>query len=538
MTALTPSAPSPLGTPVTGAFGDRNRTQQPIQDLGAGGFEHQQQGNFKLKLAYDVTPALRASYVLGYFHQSNDATVETYLRDVAGNPVYSGSLNIGGYNYNVPASAFSNNFYNLVEDVVAQSIVLRSSTGGVWDWEAVIANVDFSNDVLRTPTVAVPAAQAGGAGIITSLDGTGWWNADVKGIWRPQGMSAANIVTLGAHYDRYTLKSPKYVTDNWISGSFGSLSSDAQGKTETSALWLQDVWRFAPEWSATLGARYEYWRAFDGYNYSLTPALSVYQPALTASRFSPKAAVSFRVAPEWLVNALFGVAYRFPTVTELYQVVTTGPTLTVPNPYLKPEHAVSGEVSVERALAAGRLRLSWFQENLQDALISQSAPLVPGSTTLFNYVQNVDRIRSQGVEFVANARDAFIKGLDLTASVTYVYSRVLEDPAFPAAQGKQTPNIPPWRWTAVASYRPNDQLTATIAARYSNRVYATLDNSDTYTHTYQGFDSFLVADARLTYQFDKQWSAAIGVDNLNNRRYFLFHPFPQQTFFAQVNFNL
>ena len=86
----------------------------------------------------------------------------------------------------------------------------------------------------------------------------------------------------------------------------------------------------------------------------------------------------------------------------------------------------------------------------------------------------------------------------------------------------------------VGSHRPDDKLTATVALRYSDRVYATLDNTDVYTHTYQGFDSFLVADVRLNYDFDKHWNASIGVDNINNRRYFLFHPFPQATTLAQV----
>ena len=536
VTATRPATPSNAGTPVAGAFADQNRTGTPIVDIGAGGFEHQQEGNYKLKLAYDFSPALRGIYTVGVFQQDDNASVQSYITDAAGNPVYSGNLNIFGYNYNIPASSFSNNFYHLKEDLVAQSLVLRSSTQGTWDWEGVVSNFDWRDSTLRTPTVAVPVAQNGGAGVITSMDGTGWWNADLKGFWRPQGLTGANQVSFGAHYDRYTLASPKYLTDNWISGSQGALSSDARGKTQTEAIWVQDVWRFAPDWVTTLGARYEWWRAFDGFNYSLAPPLSVNQPELSASKFSPKAALAWQIAPEWVATGLFGVAYRFPTVTELYQVVTTGPTLTIPNPNLKPEHAVSGEIALEHATAKGRFRVSYFQENLQDGLISQTAPLVPGSTTLFNYVQNIDRIRSRGGEFVANVRDFLIPGLELTASATYVYSRILEDPVFPAAQGKQTPNIPPWRWTAVATYRPNDRLTATVAVRYSNRVYATLDNSDVYTHTYQGFDSFRVVDARLNYQFDKHLSGAIGIDNLNNRRYFLFHPFPQVTTIAQLTY--
>jgi iron complex outermembrane receptor protein len=45
-------------------------------------------------------------------------------------------------------------------------------------------------------------------------------------------------------------------------------------------------------------------------------------------------------------------------------------------------------------------------------------------------------------------------------------------------------------------------------------------------------------DARARFQIHKQWSAALGVDNLLNRKYFLFHPFPQRTVFAELKFAL
>jgi iron complex outermembrane recepter protein len=42
---------------------------------------------------------------------------------------------------------------------------------------------------------------------------------------------------------------------------------------------------------------------------------------------------------------------------------------------------------------------------------------------------------------------------------------------------------------------------------------------------------WLVADARANVRIDRHWSAA-GVDNLLDRKYFLFHPFPRRTFVA------
>jgi iron complex outermembrane receptor protein len=68
-------------------------------------------------------------------------------------------------------------------------------------------------------------------------------------------------------------------------------------------------------------------------------------------------------------------------------------------------------------------------------------------------------------------------------------------------------------------------------------VWATVDNTDINPHTYQGFESFFVMDTRLNYQFDKKTRASIGIDNLTNRKYFLFHPFPMRTVFAELKHN-
>jgi iron complex outermembrane receptor protein len=536
VTALRPAGPSAAGTPVSGSFADVNRTGAPIQVIGAGGMERHLQDNFKFKVAYDVTPTLQAAYTVGLFQNDDKATVQTYLRDAAGNPVYSGSVNIAGFNYVVPASAFSNNFYRVDEQHWMQSLALRSNTRGVWDWEAVASTYRYADNRLRTPTGALPGAAGGGPGTISLMDHTGWSTFDAKAFWRPQGYSGAHQVSFGIHRDHYRFVNPRYNTSDWINGGAEQLAADARGKTQTDALWLQDAWRFAPRLKATLGGRYEHWRAYDGFNYSLAPALFVEQPELAAKRFSPKGSLSWEATERLLLTASVGRAYRFPTVTELYQTIVTGPVLSVPNPNLKPEAAWSGELSAEHALRSGRVRISFFEEHISDALISQSAPLGP-TGTLVNFVQNVDRVRSRGVELIAQSRDVVIRGLELTGSITYVDSKIRADAAFPAAVGKRAPQVPALRATMVATYRPNETAAFTVGARYSDRVYATADNSDVYTRTFQGFDGYFVVDARFRQQLGRHWSAAIGVDNLNNRKYFLFHPFPQRTLVAELKLN-
>ena len=55
-------------------------------------------------------------------------------------------------------------------------------------------------------------------------------------------------------------------------------------------------------------------------------------------------------------------------------------------------------------------------------------------------------------------------------------------------------------------------------------------------NTYTGFGDWFVMDAHAAYRIDRHWTASAGVDNLLNRKYFLYHPFPQRTFVADVKY--
>lgn len=531
VTVARPAAQSAAGAPTTGGIFDVNRTGAPVIVLGAGGIERQDVTNGKLKLSWDITPKLTASYLLGGFANDDDAAVASYLRDASGAPVYAGALNLGGYAVNVPGSAFAGGMYRLSERHWMQALKLSGAAAKAWRWEAIATLYDYATDEQRSPS-ALPAGLAGGPGSILDLSGTGWRTFDAKAVWSPEGQS----LSFGLHHDRYVLGSDRYNTADWMGGPRGALAASSRGKTETDALFLEDAVRIAPKLDLTLGLRHERWRAFDGLNVLLSPASSTRQPALSAERTSPKASLAWAPAEGWRLAASVGQAYRFPTVSELYQAVTVGTQVFVPNPDLKPERALSSELSAERTWRGGRARMSLFTEDIDDALISQTAPIAPGSTTLAAFVQNVGHVRSRGAEAQVEATGVLLDGLDLSASLTWVDSEITEDAAFPAAVGKQTPQVPRLRWTAVATYRATDKLNLTAAARYSDRVYATLDNSDRIGHTWQGFEGYLVVDLRAQWAIDRHWTAAVGVDNALGRDYFLFHPFPQRSALVELKY--
>lgn len=530
VTANRPASSSGAGTSVTGGYDDVNRTNVPIRVLGASGIEHQQQDRFKLKAALDVTPSIRLSYVGALFLNDTDAVAQTYLRDAAGTPVFAGTVNSGGRAYTLAPAAFSGGTYAF--DERHWSHALSATGSGAVDWQVIGTLYDYAQDDQRSPTTALPAAQTGGAGTITRLGGTGWTTVDAKAGWNA---AATHRIDLGAHFDRFELHSNRYVTDDWISGQPGQLNLASRGRTRTAALWAQDAWRMTPVVTLTLGGRYEWWRAYDGSNFSLAPAIAATQPVLTAARFSPKASLAWDASPQVTLRASFGTAWRFPTVGELYQIVTT-PVAAVPNPNLKPERALSEELSAEHHDDHGTLRLSLFNESIRDALISQTGPL-NGTSTLATFVQNVGRTRARGVEAAVQRVD-IVPRFDLTGSVTYADATTRQNAAFPASVGKRLPQVPKWKATLVGTWRPVDGVSLTAAGRYASRFYGTLDNSDVVGNTYQGFYKYLVVDLRAQFKIGEHYTLGLGVDNVGNDRYFLFHPFPQRSFQADLTWKL
>ncbi len=304
VTLSRPSSGSSLNAPVTGAFDGLNRTGSPIAIIGAGGIEHQVQDTDTLKLAYDFSNQWQLSYTASVFHQNDTATAETYLRDANDAPVYSGKVNIGGYDYSIGASSFSNNIYYWNQTQLAQGLSLKSAPGGDFEWEVVGSDYAYLDDNQGAPGVALPVAATSGSGTITRLTGTGWYTLDAKGTWHGWDN---NTLSFGAHRDQETFSQSKYSTTDWIGGIAGSLTARATGRTATNALWMQDIWSFAPGFRATVGGRYENWRAYDGLNYSVSPPLNRTQPKLSGDFFSPKALLELATKRSLDAECIMGI---------------------------------------------------------------------------------------------------------------------------------------------------------------------------------------------------------------------------------------
>lgn len=526
-----PAATSAAGTPVSGAVPDRDHFGNPVMDLGSTAQTDTRQDLARIKLAYDLSPTLRASYSLARWGNDSERRVETYLRDAAGNPVYSGSVNIDGRAYTLPAAFFAPSRGDF--EHLAHGLTLKSHTRDRWDWQIAASLYDYARDQVRTPTVAPPGSFDGGAGRIVDQSGTGWNTLAAKGIWRPEGADGPHVVEFGLQRDAFQLRRLESTTTDWRGGAPAATAAAFRGDTQLTSLWAQDAWRFAPAWRTVLGLRVERWQADNGQR--VVGAARLDYPERRETHVSPKAALAWQASEDWTLKASVGRAVRMPTVNELYQggINTTTGQATLNDPNLKPEKSHTTELTAERELADGLLRTTLFHELTQDALYSQL-----NATTNTTFVQNVDRVRTTGLEIAFDQRNVGLRGLDLNASLTWADSTITRNAANPAYVGKRQPRVPEWRASVWALYAFDDRWSGSLGARYSGTQYGQLDNSDVNGFAYQGFSRYFVVDARLQFRIDRQWQLSLGVDNLGNDQYWAFHPYPQRTFHAELKFDL
>ena len=535
------TAPAANAQRVTGAVEGLNNNNAPWLLLGGSTQYKTTQDHAKVKLAYDFSPTVRASYTLGYWQNTSENRSQSYLRNAVGNVVYSGNVNINGRGYALAASDFG--VANESLEHVMHGLSVKSNTQGVFDWEVAASLYNYSKDQARAATTVQPGSLTGGAGTLTDQNGTSWNTLALKGTWRPDGIKGPHIVDFGYQQDAYKLRILRSnIAGNYLTDAPGTVANDVGGTSQLRSLYAQDAWSFAPKWKAVLGARVENWTANSGFtNFGAGNAANTAYASRSLNAISPKVALSYQWSSDTVLKASAGRAVRFPTVSELYGATATVNSRFINDPNLRPEKSWTTELSAEKDLGNGLLRLTFFTENTRDALYSQTT-FDPVANANISRVQNIGRIQTHGLEAAFNGNDVFAMELDLSGSLTYSDSRIKENAGFATVPGdtvgKYQPRVPVWRATGLVSYRFDPHWTASLGVRFSGAQFSSLNNADVNGFAYQGVSRYFTADVRARYQLNKQASMAVGIDNLNNYQYWNFHPYPQRTFITELKFAL
>ena len=553
------STTSGTTNPVTGAIANKNQYGVNSLVMGAGNMNHTVQDTFKWKLGYDITHSIHANYSLGLWTNDNNGSVQSYLTNTAtGASVDGGIVSIGGKKYDLdtgnggfPAFAAT----NIEQTKLFQGMRLHSDSGGVFDWDLSGSWMNFATDYTRKSILNPSAGNS--LGTNTSLQGTGWFTADAKGIWRPSAkLLGKHEVSFGFSEIGANLNSFVYNVKNWETSTTGTINTVSQGKTNLAGYWAQDALDFNKAWNLTYGGRIESWDASDGYNATATSGFS--QADRNLLRFSPKGKVTWKSTEHNETGFAVAKAYRFATVTELFNTTSVNGNIVQANPNLRPEDALSSELSHIYRFDGGKVRLSVFQEQIKDAIYTQTTFKPNGGNATLSTSSNVGEIQSYGLEFAADKSNVGIEGVDLFGTFTYVNSTITENSETDAATalstptatnpytrvpttGKNQPKVPQWRAAGIVAYRPsvfNNKLNTSVNFRYTGTQYGQLNNTDTNFATPKGGGtSNLIVDLHANYNITKQIMVAGGIDNVNDAQVWIYHPEAARTYFAELKYN-
>ena len=534
---FTPPAGAGAAVPVTGVLYDTGPKglRRAVLGASAGAVDHTIQHTVKATLGYDLGRDVSVEGFAAAWRNDSTNHSSTFLRDAAGNPVWSGRVSNDGNIFNVAASALGP-FARLENHAqVGATVKTRHATG--WNGSIVASAYRVLEDRQRTANNPEPVAASGGTGVGVQRDGTGFNTFEMQGAYTPVAgdwTGGRHSLTVGLHANDYTLAQRTDTLPDWRSTS-GVENQFVGGKTKLMALYAQDAWRLAQGWTATMGLRWESWEAFDG-KQVFTPAPPA--PTVYADRklvaTSPKFSLAWDPVADLTLRISAGEGTRFPTVAELFQGTRSGNTLVLNDPNLRPEVSKSLELFAEKRFDAAVLRTSVFQDDVRDTIWSQTNTAVfPNITN----TQNVGRVRTQGIEFAGQVDAMGLPGLMLDANIAFTESTILES-NFVASIGKNWVRIPRVRSAVTLTYAPTKLWSVSGTYRYAGRQWNELDNSDVNPDVYGGLSQVKQINLRGTYKpaSAKGLELAAGIDNLTDYRAYQSHPFPARTFFAEARY--
>lgn len=306
-------------------------------------------------------------------------------------------------------------------------------------------------------------------------------------------------------------------------------------KVRTLAGYIQDVWKPTRAFTITGGLRYDHWKNYDNY----FSAFSDPRPKdRTDSNLSPKLGVRYNFSDDVSAWANYGVGFKPPTSTQLYDDRTSGGNPRQPNPDLKAEKTQSWELGVEKWFGDYvRTNLVGFYNYTDDKILSWF------DTDNVWINKNIGGAESYGAEFSA----AWYFSNQLTVSANYTYNRATIDknPSTPSREGNTLPFSPEHKANIGIRYEQKNDYSIGIFARYLSEQFTNDDNT---RQNANGADlmmnSSFVVDLKATKYFPVSWGmvkqvgVSFSVDNVfgeNYRAYYMYED-PGTVFSGQVNF--
>jgi iron complex outermembrane recepter protein len=514
---------------VSGAYRDSDPRGLDRVVYGNRGTESIEHHLAKLKLAYDITPRIRALSTVAFLDREIARSEgRNYLRDRSGATLWSCPCSIDGQAFDMRAGDFAASSRRQSDVLAALRLGADLSSG--WRFEANGSYYQVLRDQERAQDRSSEDPAFSGSGVVTKYDDTRWGTLNVK-LAGDQFLHDSVSVESGYQLANYGLAIRQYTSNDVAIGVIDDFSNASGGKTDLHAVYAQVRWRRG-RFDVTPGLRQELWRTYGGF-YDDTRMTDTDHAERRLWRTSPKLVGGYEPVKGTRIQAAAALAYRFPIVEELFRNEYSQVSTSLADATLQPERGFHKAVSVVQQLADGSAALHLYEDDVRDVIFSQR-----DMDTRVTSFLNMDRVRTRGVEATLTERGMFyLPRLDLQLSVAVQAATILENKRNPEVEGNRFPRVPRLRASAHGSYRLTDHWDVSLGARYSSKQYDRLENDDT-ASGFGAIDAFFMMDARTSYRFDGPGLAlSVGVDNILNHQYFVFHPYPQRMFYSDLRWS-
>jgi outer membrane receptor protein involved in Fe transport len=279
-----------------------------------------------------------------------------------------------------------------------------------------------------------------------------------------------------------------------------------------------------------LGARYDYWKGYEGQSNSFNTARPLtFYPARSNRKVTGKAVLGYSLPGDWNLRFSAGTAFRNPNIFELYatSVSSTG-IVSQSNPALTPENVTSWETGVRKTFRGTHFDVAYYENHITGLIYRQTDLAAdPGGRIRVNV--NAGGGRTRGVE--VSLRQALISGLQFRAAYSYTQALITRNPRNPAIVGTRVTFIPDQMASGQFLFG-RKKWTGSLSGYYTAALFGTDLNTDTTKGVSGGYDPAFVVDASAAYDLTPQLQLYLTGENLLNRRTYNFYISPGRTVYV------
>jgi hemoglobin/transferrin/lactoferrin receptor protein len=279
------------------------------------------------------------------------------------------------------------------------------------------------------------------------------------------------------------------------------------------------------------GARYSYYNIVSDF----TRHLEFYPFDFTSSAITNDAvtgSIGAVITPSktWTISANLATGFRAPNVDDIGKIFDfQDKQVVVPNPNLKAEYSYNAELNISKVFGdILKLDLTGFYTQLTNALVRREFTVNGQDSIIYNgEMSRVFAIQNAAFANVYGGHAGVEIKLPEGFSISSRFNYQLGVEEMDNGEISRSRHAAPWFGVSRISYK-HKQLTAQIYTMYSGEVsYENLNEEERQKPTIYAKDDndnpyspgWYTLNAKMLYQFNKHFSASVGLENITDQRY-------------------